>query len=61
MEKQGTDETPATWRNLGDTALGVESRLRKTPCLQWLRLHAPSAEGTGSIPGQGTKIPRAAQ
>ena len=61
MEKQGTDETPATQRNLGDTALGERSRLRKTPCLQWLRLHAPSAGGTGLIPGQGTKIPRATQ
>ena len=28
---------------------------------QWLGLHAPSAGGTGSIPGRGTKIPRAAQ
>ena len=25
-----------------------------------LRLHAPNAGGTGSIPGQGTKIPHAA-
>ena len=25
--------------------------------VQWLRLHASSAEGAGSIPGQGTKIP----
>ena len=24
---------------------------------QWLRLHAPKAEGMGSIPGQITKIP----
>ena len=24
--------------------------------VQWLRLHAPSAEGTGSILGWGTKI-----
>ena len=28
--------------------------------VQWLRLHAPTAEGAGSIPGQGTKIPHAA-
>ena len=28
--------------------------------VQWLRLHATSAGGTGSIPGQGTKIPHAA-
>ena len=26
---------------------------------QWLRLHGPNAEGLGSIPDQGTKIPRA--
>ena len=25
--------------------------------VHWLRLHAPHARGTGSIPGQGTKIP----
>ena len=24
--------------------------------VQWLRLHAPSAGGTGSIPGRGSKI-----
>ena len=24
--------------------------------VHWLRLHASAAEGTGSIPGQGTKI-----
>ena len=25
--------------------------------VQWLRLHASNAEGPGSNPGQGTKIP----
>ena len=29
--------------------------------IQWLRLHASTAGATGSIPGQGTKIPHAAQ
>ena len=29
--------------------------------VQWLRLWAPSAEDTGSIPGQGTEIPHATQ
>ena len=29
--------------------------------VQWLRLHASNARGTGSIPGQGTKIPQAVQ
>ena len=27
--------------------------------IQWLRLHASTARGTGVIPGQGTKIPHA--
>ena len=27
--------------------------------VQWLRLHASNAGGTGSIPGWGTKIPHA--
>ena len=29
--------------------------------VQWLRLCASTAEGTGSIPGQGTKIPHATE
>ena len=29
--------------------------------VQWLRLYASSAGGTSSIPGEGTKIPRAKQ
>ena len=29
--------------------------------VQWLRLHASTAGVTGSIPGQGTKIPQAVQ
>ena len=28
--------------------------------VQWLRLYTSSAEGAGSIPGRGTKIPHAA-
>ena len=27
--------------------------------VQWLRLQVSKAEGVGSIPGQGTRIPRA--
>ena len=27
--------------------------------VQWLRLHASTAGGRGSIPGRGTKIPHA--
>ena len=29
--------------------------------VQWLRIHAPNAGGTGSVPGWGIKIPHAAQ
>ena len=29
--------------------------------VQWLRLHASTAGGAGSIPGWGTKIPHAGQ
>jgi len=29
--------------------------------VQWLGIHASTAEGTGSIPGQETKRPRATQ
>ena len=29
--------------------------------VQWVRLHASTTEGTGLIPGWGTKIPHATQ
>ena len=38
--------------NLGPSKSGRGTSL----VVQWLRLHAPSAGGTDSIPGQGTKI-----
>ena len=54
-------------------ALAFEPRLRKNEfqaskwlktgtslAVQWLRLHVPNSGGTGSNPGQGTKILRAA-
>ena len=33
--------------------------LRTSLAVQWLRLRTSTAGGTGSIPGQGTKIPHA--
>ena len=44
----------------------VENNLKITKlgnflAVQWLGLHALTAEGLGSIPGRGTKIPHAAQ
>ena len=41
-----------------------DSRMTVTgtsPAVQWSRLRASTAGGAGSIPGQGTKIPNAAQ
>ena len=35
--------------------------IRNTLAVQWLGLHAFTAEGAGSIPGQRTKIPQATQ
>ena len=38
----------------------IMSQLGDFPGVQWLRLHTPSAQGLGSIPGQGIKILNAA-
>ena len=38
-----------------DTNFGRNKRTRTSLVVQWLRLHAPNAEGPGSIPGQGTR------
>ena len=35
--------------------------MRNSLAVQWLGLHALTAEGLGSIPGQEAKIPHAAQ
>ena len=40
--------------------LTQKDRCRTSLAVQWLRLHASTAGGMGSIPGQGTKIPQAA-
>ena len=50
-------------RVMGDTGvLGqLKTRAGTSLVVQWLRLHAPTAGGAGLIPGQGTKIPHAAQ
>ena len=44
----------------GQSAPGLKTATGKSPVVQWLALHAFTAEGPGSIPGQGTKIPQAA-
>ena len=46
---QGTEGTQSDSRSTSRTSLAVK----------WLRLHAFNAEGMGSIPSQGTKIPLA--
>ena len=35
----------------------TKENLRTSLVVEWLRLRASNAEGMGSIPGQGTKIP----
>ena len=42
-----------SWNYLG--------KLRTCLAVQWLRLHASTLGGAGSISGQGTKIPQATQ
>ena len=39
----------------------AETVVMTSLAVQWLRLHASTARGTGSIPGWGTKITQAAQ
>ena len=44
------------------TSLVYQEAKTGTPlAVHWLRLHASTAGGVGSIPGQGTKIPHVAQ
>ena len=46
------------WKSKGQE---VKVRILETSLVvQWLRLHTSNAGSTGSIPGQGTKTPRAA-
>ena len=60
---------PSKWKKEGE---GFREENRGSPqgeskeggdslVVQWLGLHALNAEGLGSIPGQGTKIPQALQ
>ena len=42
-------------------SLQTEEQKRTSLVVQWLRLQASTAGGVGSIPGQETKIPHAAQ
>ena len=39
--------------------LKLSRKVGNSLAVQWLGLHALTAEGLGSIPGQGTKIPQA--
>ena len=52
-------ECPKSERYLGDIHFKIRN-LGASLAIQWLRLHAPTAEGMGLIPGQGPKNPDAA-
>ena len=51
------DREGAARQVAGTRAMGAGASLE----FQWLRCHASTAGGIGSIPGQGTKIPHATQ
>ena len=51
-----TDEETQALSELVDCSrLAKEMRFETSLAIQWLRLRAPSAEGLGSMPGQGTR------
>ena len=58
-------ESDPEWENQDPTYRTVwprnKNKLRNSLTVQWLRLHALTLEGLGSIPGLGTKIPQAKQ
>ena len=51
MSQEGNLEKNKIWTNNCGNSLAV----------QWLGLHAFTAEGLGSVPGGGAKMPQAAQ
>ena len=46
---------------LGLGFLSIKKEAGTSLVVQWLRVGASTAEGTGSVPGRGTKIPHAVQ
>ena len=54
----GSQESDTT-EQLSMTTMKTKRYLGNSLVIQWLGLHASIAEGTGSIPGQGTKSPQA--
>ena len=55
-ENKITDKRKKNWLDLGGSQIRLQTCLTGTfLVVQWLRLQAPSAEGPGSIPGQGTR------
>ena len=51
--------TPALSRSIMWSTYIILNFLGNSPAIQWLGLHAFTAEGTGSIPGGGTEIAQA--
>ena len=54
----GSQESDTT-EQLSMTMMKTKRYVGNSLVIQWLGLHASIAEGTGSIPGQGTKSPQA--
>ena len=49
----------SSWKNCQHRRNNAGNTVRNSPVGQWLGLCTPTARGTGSIPGPGTKIPPA--
>ena len=54
----GSQESDTT-EQLSMTTMKTKRYFGNSLVIQWLGFHASIAEGTGSIPGQGTKSPQA--
>ena len=65
LEKEMAMQCRRPWRRKWQPTQIAKSRTGLSDftslVVQWLRICAPTAEGTGLIPGQGIKIPNAAQ
>ena len=56
---QGEIQTSKNWPHPLALLCKKKKNTGTSLVVQWLRLHAFNAGDTGSIPGQGTKIPHA--
>ena len=56
IQRLGCSLSPSLLRTFCDCCFGDKKHVGNFLAVQWLRLHASTARGKGSIPGQGTEI-----